>query len=60
MQDARTADTYEALVEIWKELNILINELVETNQKLHILVANLSSKKPQRPPKPPISPRCEE
>jgi phosphoenolpyruvate carboxylase len=60
MQDARSADTYEALVEIWKELNILINELVETNQKLHILVTNLSSKKPLRPPKPPISPRCEE
>ncbi|NLT68464.1 MAG: hypothetical protein GXX84_17845 [Acidobacteria bacterium] len=34
-------DIRSALVEISRELNFIVNELVETNQKLHVIVSNM-------------------
>ncbi len=59
MQDAYSRNIHEALTEVWKELNFITNELVETNQKLHIIVTNLSPKEPQQPEDQSTSPKRE-
>ena len=60
MQDRYNADVHKALVEISKELYFITNELVETNQRLSIIVSNLSAYGSKQPQNQPIPPKCEE
>ena len=60
MQDAEIPDLHDELLEISKELYFIANELVETNQRLHVLVAQLSSQKRLQSKKKPPSQSSEE
>jgi hypothetical protein len=59
MADELNTDLYEALKEISSELYMIANDLVETNQKLHVIVTRLSSQKTQPLQNPPKSPESE-